>query len=57
MVEGDPNSALLYCLVNDLRVQLVPQFAGLMTTPGGPWRNLGWMYDLSCIRTWHHDIQ
>ena len=57
MGQGDPNFALLCCLVNELRVQLVLQSAGLIATPGGPLRNLGWMDDSSWIGTSRHDIQ
>ena len=32
MGQGDPISPLLYCLVNELRVQLILQSAGLITT-------------------------
>ena len=57
MGQGDPISALLYCLVNEVRVQLVLQYAGLTDTPGGPLRNLGWIDDSSWIGTSHSGIQ
>ena len=56
MGQGDPISAL-YCLVNEVRVQLVMQSAGLIATPGGHLRNLGWLDDSSWIGTLHNDIQ
>ena len=56
MGQGDPISALLYCLVNEVRVQLVLQLAGLTSTPGGPPRNLEWINDSSWIGTSHSDI-
>ena len=52
MGQRDPFSALLYCLVNDLRLQLV-----LITSPGAPFRNLGWVDDSSWIGTLCQDIQ
>ena len=55
MGQGDPISALLYCLVNKIRVIL--QSAGLTDTPGGPLSNLGWIDDSSWIGTSHSDIQ
>ena len=57
MGQGDPISALLYCLVNEIRVQPVLQHAGLTDTRGGPLRNLGWIDDSSWIGTSHADIQ
>ena len=56
MGQGDPISALLYYLVNEITVQPVLQSAGLTTTPGGPLRNLGWIDDSSGIGTSHSDI-
>ena len=41
MGQGDPVLALLYCLVNEIRVQLDLQSASVATTPGGPLRNVG----------------
>ena len=41
MGQGDPFSDLLYCLLNEVRVQFVLQSAGLTATPGGPLGNLG----------------
>ena len=57
MGQGDLIFALLYCLLNEIRVQLVLQFAGLADTPGGPLRNLGRIADSSLIGTSHSDIQ
>ena len=56
MGQGDPISALLYCLVNEIRVQPVLQYAGLTDTPRGPLLNLGWIDDSSWIGTSHADI-
>ena len=49
MGQGNPIFALVYCLVNELRVQLVSQSA--------PLRNLGWIDDSSWISTSRQDIQ
>ena len=57
MGQGDPISALLCCLVNEIRVQLVLQYAGLTDTPRGPLTNLGWIKDSSWIGTSHTYIQ
>ena len=57
MGQGDPISALLYCLANEVRVQPVLQFAGLTDIPGGPLRNLGWIDHSSWIGTSQSDIQ
>ena len=57
MGQGDPISALLYCVVNGIGVQLVLQSAGLTDTPGGPLRNLGWIDDSLWIGTPHNGIQ
>ena len=56
MGQGDPILALLYCKMNEVRVQLVLQLAGLTDTPGGPLRNLGLIDDFSWIGTSHSDI-
>ena len=57
MGEGAPISALLYGLVNEIRVQRVLQLDGLADTRGGPLRKLGWIDDPSWIGTAHNDIQ
>ena len=56
MGQGDPISALLCCLVNEIRVQPVLQLASLTDTPGGSLRNLGWIDDSWWIGMSHSDI-
>ena len=41
--QGDPISALLYCLLGKLRVALALASTGLLATPAGPLRRLGWV--------------
>ena len=43
--QGDPISALLYCLLGELRAALALTSTGLLATPAGPLRSLGWIDD------------
>ena len=53
----DPISALLYCLLGELHAALPLAFTGLLATPAGPLRKLGWVDDTSWLATSHVDAQ
>ena len=55
--QGDPISALLYCLLDELRAALALASTGLLSTPAGPLRRLGWIVDTSWLTESHSDAQ
>ena len=57
MGQGDPLSALLYCLLGELRAAFVLLVAGCVTAPAGSLRRLGWIDDTSWLASTHADAQ
>ena len=55
--QGDPISALLYCLLGELHAALALASTGLLATPAGPLRRLGWVDDTSWLGASHADAQ
>ena len=55
--QGDPISALLYRLLGELRAALAMASTGLLATPAGPLRRLGWIDDTSWLTASHADAQ
>ena len=55
--QGNPISALLCCLPGELRAALALTSTGLLATPAGPLRRLGWIDDTSWLAESHSDAQ
>ena len=55
--QGDPISALLYCLLGELCAALALASMGLLATTAGPLRRLGWIDDTSLLAASHADAQ
>ena len=55
--QGDPISALLYCLLGELRSALALTSTGLLAMPAGPLRRLGWIDDTLWLAQSHLDAQ
>ena len=55
--QGDPISTLLYRLLGELCAALALASAGLLATPAGPLRRLGWIDDTSWLAESHSDAQ
>ena len=51
---GQGNFALRGCLLGELRAALVLSSTRLLTSPAGPLRRLGWIYDTSWLAETHH---
>ena len=55
--QGDPISALLYCLLGEVRAALALASTGLLVMLAGPLRRLGWVDDTSWLAASHSDAQ
>ena len=51
--QGDPISALLYCLLGELRAALALASVGVLATLVGPLRRLGWIDEPSRLAESH----
>ena len=51
--QGDPSSALLYCLLGELHAALALASTALLVTPAGPLRRLGWVNHTSLLAASH----
>ena len=55
--QGDPISALLHCLLGELRAALFLSSAGLLARPARPLRRFGWIDDTSWLAESYLDAQ